>query len=136
MVWWDMSWVPGFFTHESLDVRQPMPMEIVNGFRVPSSGETVIGVVGTFHPVTGENAEKDSDDGQHVKGDGSVYTTAEIPLSDNELEASEPGARLYHHDRVYEFVHREPWREGAYFRYVVRLRTNYTDDPGGNGGGG
>lgn len=135
MTWYDFSWVPGFWQHEILDVRLVGEVTKVNGRRVAGAESPVGRFVGNFHPVNGEDADKD-DEGQKIIGDGLLFTATDLPTADNELEPSLPGARLYHHGRMYEFVHKEWWGTGAYYKYTLRLRTRWTPEPPPPGGGG
>ena len=138
MVWFDLSWVPAFFQHETLDVRIPGPVEITpEGYRYPGDEVPVARFVGAFYPESGDDAEKD-DDGQHRTGTASLYTATDLPVADDQVEPSQPGARLYHLGRLYEFVHKEAWTSGGYFRYTLRLRGHVIpiDPPNGGGGGG
>ena len=71
--------------------------------------------------------------------DTTVYTAFDLPISDNEVDPPVPGARLYHHGRSYEFIAKQWWTSGGYYRYTVRLRTHLRlippPNPGGGGGG-
>lgn len=129
MPWFDLSWVPSFFQHETLDIRLVGAVKIVSGRRYPGPENPIATPDAVFYPTAGTDSEKDDADGQHVKGDASVYTATDIPVSDNERDPPVPGARLYHDGRVFEFVHRENWSNAGVFKYVLRLRTRMIDVP-------
>ncbi len=131
MTWFDLSWVPSYFKHEDLDVRAPGPVvTTADGFRRPGDEIQVTPFIGTFYPVSGDESQKE-DQGQHHIGTSSLFSAVDLPVSENDESFTNhdrgpgsafPGARLYHHDKVYEFVHKEWWASGNYYRYTLRLR--------------
>ena len=56
MVWFDLSWMPGFFQHEALDVRLVGEVKILNGRRWPGEEVPVPRFVGAFYPEAGDDA--------------------------------------------------------------------------------
>lgn len=145
MTWFNLAWVPSFFRHEDLDVRIPGPtiVDPTSGFVRPGTEVQVTPFVGTFYPVSGDDSQKD-DEGQAILGTSALFTAADLPVSGNNESSNDhdlgssvasPGARLYHHQRVYEFVHKEWWASGNYYRYTLRLRTRipFTSILGGGG---
>lgn len=147
MTWFSLSWVPSFFKHEDLDVRIPGPtiVDADTGYVRPGSEFALAGFIGTFYPVSGDDSRKDNE-GQALVGTSSVFSAVDLPIAENNESFNDhdrfssiavPGARLYHHQKVYEFVHKEWWPSGNFYRYLLQLRTRipFTDTPGGGGGG-
>lgn len=132
MTWFSLAWVPSFFKHEDLDVRIPGPVIVdSNGFARAGLEVQVTPFVGTFYPVAGDDAQK-SDEGQAAIGTSSMFTAVDLPVSENNESHNDhdrggsvasPGARLYHHLKVYECVHKEWWASGNYYRYQLVHRT-------------